>query len=185
LAYTGVIDERVDLALLGQIAELRPGWTIALVGPTAKIDASAIPARPNIVRCGQQPYDDLPSFLAACDVALVPFARNHATRAISPTKTLEYLAAGRPVVSTPVGDVVELYGDLVEVASDAEAFVAACERVTARSSAAALRWRDRVDTVLATREWDAIAAEMLRVMGQAAALRARREAATLPVARTA
>jgi UDP-galactopyranose mutase len=94
LGYYGVIDERLDLDLLAEIADLRPDWTIALVGPVAKIDETTIPERSNIIRFGQQAYDDLPAFLACFDVALMPFARNEATRAISPTKTLEYLAGG-------------------------------------------------------------------------------------------
>ena len=129
LGYYGVIDERLDLDLLAEIADLRPDWTIALIGPVTKIDETTIPVRSNIVRFGQQAYDDLPRFLACFDVALMPFARNEATRAISPTKTLEYLAGGKPVVSTPIADVITLYGDAVEIATTGEEFVAATEAV--------------------------------------------------------
>jgi len=143
LGYYGVIDERLDLDLLAQIADLRPDWTIALIGPVAKIDESTIPERDNIVRFGQQAYDDLPAFLACFDVALMPFARNEATRAISPTKTLEYLAGGKPVVSTPITDVITLYGDAVEIATTGEGFVAAAESVLNRTSDADRQWRAR------------------------------------------
>jgi len=164
LGYYGVIDERLDLPLLAGIADLRPDWTIALIGPVAKIDKSAIPVRPNIVRFGQQTYEDLPAFLSCFDVALLPFARNDATRSISPTKTLEYLAGGKPIVSTPIADVIDLYGDVVQIASTAETFIAASELVLNRSSAENRRWRARAARLVAANDWDIIAAEMLRIM---------------------
>jgi glycosyltransferase involved in cell wall biosynthesis len=162
-----VIDERIDLDLIAQISDLRPEWTIALVGPLAKIEETDIPVRRNIVRFGQQAYDDLPNFLACFDVAMMPFALNAATRAISPTKTLEYLAGGKPVVSTPIADVVELYGEVVEIASDADTFVAACEKVLTRSAAEQRRWHARSARVVAANDWNAIAAKMSEVMKQA------------------
>jgi len=167
LGYYGVIDERLDLDLLAEIADLRPDWTIALIGPVAKIDEDTIPVRDNIVRFGQQAYDDLPAFLACFDVALMPFARNEATRAISPTKTLEYLAGGKPVVSTPITDVMALYGDAVEIATTGEEFVAAAESVLNRTSHADRRWRARAARLLAAHDWDCIAESMLAVMSQA------------------
>jgi UDP-galactopyranose mutase len=167
LGYYGVIDERLDLDLLAEIADLRSDWTIALIGPVAKIDEDTIPVRDNIVRFGQQAYDDLPAFLACFDVALMPFARNEATRAISPTKTLEYLAGGKPVVSTPITDVMALYGDAVEIASTGEEFVAAAESVLNRTSHADRQWRARAARLLAAHDWDCIAESMLAVMSQA------------------
>jgi glycosyltransferase involved in cell wall biosynthesis len=133
----------------------------------AKIDEDTIPVRDNIVRFGQQAYDDLPAFLACFDVALMPFARNEATRAISPTKTLEYLAGGKPVVSTPITDVMALYGDAVEIASTGEEFVAAAESVLNRTSHADRQWRARAARLLAAHDWDCIAESMLAVMSQA------------------
>src|SRR5215217_228767 len=167
LGYYGVIDERLDLNLLAEIADLRPDWTIALIGPVAKIDESSIPVRGNIVRFGQQAYDDLPAFLASFDAALMPFARNEATRAISPTKTLEYLAGGKPVVSTPITDVITLYGDAVEIATTGEAFVAATEAVLNRTSDADRQWRARAARLVAAHDWDCIAEAMLAVMARA------------------
>jgi UDP-galactopyranose mutase len=167
LGYYGVIDERLDLDLLAEVADLRPDWTIALIGPVAKIDEDTIPVRDNIVRFGQQAYDDLPAFLACFDVALMPFARNEATRAISPTKTLEYLAGGKPVVSTPITDVMALYGDAVEIATTGEEFVAAAESVLNRTSHADRQWRARAARLLAAHDWDCIAESMLAVMSQA------------------
>ena len=167
LGYYGVIDERLDLDLLAQIADLRPDWTIALIGPVAKIEESTIPVRDNIVRFGQQAYDDLPAFLACFDVALMPFARNEATRAISPTKTLEYLAGGKPVVSTPITDVITLYGDAVEIATTGEGFVAAAESVLNRTSDADRQWRAHAARLVAAHDWDCIAESMLTVMSRA------------------
>jgi UDP-galactopyranose mutase len=167
LGYFGVIDERVDLDLLARVADLRPEWTIALIGPTAKIDAASIPTRDNIIRFAQQDYEALPAFLACFDVAMLPFARNDATRAISPTKTLEYLAGGKPVVSTPIADVVELYGDVVSVAATAAEFVAQAEALLTRSTALENLWRARVEAIVSRATWDAIAAEMARLIDQA------------------
>jgi UDP-galactopyranose mutase len=167
LGYYGVIDERLDLDLLAEVADLRPDWTIALIGPVAKIDESAIPVRDNIVRFGQQAYEDLPAFLACFDVALMPFARNEATRAISPTKTLEYLAGGKPVVSTPITDVITLYGDAVEFATTAQELVAAAQAVLNRTGDADRQWRARAARLVAAHDWDCIAEEMLAVMTRA------------------
>ena len=157
-----MIDERLDLPLLAEIADLRPDWTIALIGPVAKIDETTIPERDNIVRFGQQAYDDLPAFLACFDVALMPFARNEATRAISPTKTLEYLAGGKPVVSTPITDVITLYGDAVEIAATGKEFVAAAEAVLNRTSDADRQWRAHAARLVAAHDWDCIASRCWR-----------------------
>jgi len=167
IGYYGVIDERLDLDLIAESADLRPQWTFALVGPLAKIEESDIPTRPNIIRFGQQAYEDLPAFLACFDVAMMPFALNAATRAISPTKTLEYLAGGKPTVSTPISDVVELYGEVVEIASNADTFVAACEKALTRSDVDQRRWRGHAARVVATNDWNTIATKISEVMKQA------------------
>ncbi|HEU4411860.1 MAG TPA: glycosyltransferase family 1 protein, partial [Polyangiaceae bacterium] len=127
LGFFGVLDERMDLALLEGVAEARPGWQIMVVGPVVKIDPADLPRRPNLRYLGPKGYHELPRYLAGWDVALMPFAQNESTRLISPTKTPEYLAAGRPVVSTPIRDVVRPYGaeGLVRIADGVGAFVAA------------------------------------------------------------
>ena len=158
LGYFGVLDERLDVDLLAALADLRPGWQIVLLGPVVKIDPADLPRRPNLHYLGRKEYADLPAYLAGWDVALLPFARNDATRFISPTKTPEYLAGGRPVVSTPIRDVVRPYGEqgLVEVAGDAAGFAAAAERclALARDRPAYERWLRRVDELLAGGSWD-------------------------------
>lgn len=154
LGYFGVIDERMDLALLEAVAQARPGWHLVLLGPLAKIDAAAVPRLPNIHLLGQKGYDELPAYIARWDVALLPFARNEATRFISPTKTPEYLAAGRQVVSTSIRDVVRPYGELglVRIADTPDAFVAAVEQALAQGADAG--WLARVDEHLAASSWD-------------------------------
>jgi glycosyltransferase involved in cell wall biosynthesis len=151
LGYCGVIDERMDLDLIRGIAERRPDWQIVMVGPTAKLSPEQLPRAGNIHYLGMKSYDDLPSYLAGWDVAILPFARNDATRFISPTKTPEYLAAGRPVVSTSVRDVVRPYGDagLVRIADSPDAFVNAAELALAEGGPPAA-----ADRYLATLSWD-------------------------------
>jgi glycosyltransferase involved in cell wall biosynthesis len=164
LGYYGVIDERLDLQLLADVADLRPEWTIALVGPVAKIDPASLPQRDNIVLFGHQAYSDLPAYLACFDVALMPFAQNEATRAISPTKTLEYLAGGKPVISTPIADVIDLYGDVVNIAASGPDVVAAAESLLHQPAPEREAWRARAQQRVMARTWDAIAAEMLAIM---------------------
>jgi glycosyltransferase involved in cell wall biosynthesis len=129
LGFFGVIDERFDVDLLAQLAAARPHWQFILIGPVVKIDPATVPTLPNVHLLGGKRYDELPAYLAHWDVALMPFAMNESTRFISPTKTPEYLAGGRPVVSTPIADVVREYGDCpaVRIASDAAGFVSAIE----------------------------------------------------------
>ena len=158
LGYVGVIDERLDLDLIGAVAAALPDWTIRLVGPVAKIDPAALPAGANIEYPGMADYSDLPAVMAGFDVAMMPFALNEATRSISPTKTLEYLAAGLPVVSTRVADVVTDYSDVVCFADEAAGLAAACRRVVDDPQ----EERDRLVRVIQDHQsWDAIAQAML------------------------
>jgi glycosyltransferase involved in cell wall biosynthesis len=153
LGFFGVIDERMDIALLDATAGARPDWHFVMLGPVVKIDPAKLPSRPNIHYLGAKSYDDLPRYLAGWDVALLPFARNEATRFISPTKTPEYLAAGKPVVSTPIRDVVRPYGEqgLVRIAETPDEFAAACD--AAMKEDAARRTR-QADAFLRQTSWD-------------------------------
>ena len=135
LGFFGVIDERMDIALVADIADRRPDWTIVMVGPVAKIDPAALPQRPNLRWLGMQRYEALPHLLQQWDICLLPFALNESTRFISPTKTLEYLAGHKPVVSTPIRDVVSLYSSAVRIADSADSFVAAIEDALAETPA--------------------------------------------------
>ena len=156
LGFCGVLDERLDTALLAGLADLRPDWQLVLVGPVAKIDSATLPRRPNIHYLGQRSYAQLPGYLAGWDVALLPFARNEATRFISPTKTPEYLAAGRPVVSTSIPDVVRPYAErgLVRIADDPEGFDAAATAGMQENASDRLARLARVDAFLGGVSWD-------------------------------
>jgi beta-glucosidase/6-phospho-beta-glucosidase/beta-galactosidase len=161
--YVGVLDERVDHDLVKQLAEALPDWTIRMVGPVAKIDPEDLPSAPNLEYPGRVAYQDLPKVFAGLDVALMPFARNEATRAISPTKTLEYLAAGLPVVSTPIADVVTDYSDVVVLAENAAEFAGACRTLVSEPNP------DRVRLARSTamrHEWDAIASRIAELMAR-------------------
>jgi UDP-galactopyranose mutase len=155
LGFYGVIDERLDLDLLAHLADARPDYRFEIVGPVVKIDPSHLPQRPNLHYPGSQSYADLPNWLARWDVALLPFAINESTRFISPTKTPEYLAAGRPVVSTPITDVVRHYGELsgVYIAATASDFAIACDEAL-RVSGQPAEWLPEADRALASMSWD-------------------------------
>lgn len=179
LGFYGVIDERFDLALLTHMADAKPDWQIVIVGPIVKIDAAKLPLRANIHYVEQQAYADLPRFLAAWDVCLLPFALNDSTRYISPTKTLEYMAAGKPIVSTPITDVVEPYAGIVEIGATPEEFVAACERVLnstpAESATRAAKMRNAVERT----SWDRTAASMHELLQGACTTRRKERAIAL------
>jgi len=162
LGYYGVIDERFDIELLDAIAAMRPDWSFVMVGPVVKIDEADLPKRPNIHYLGGKTYDQLPAYLGGWDVALMPFAMNDSTQFISPTKTPEYLAGGKPVVSTPVKDVVRHYGHLeaVEIAGDAESFVAACDKALALAADRGGKWLAEADLMLSSSSWDTTQARM-------------------------
>lgn len=173
LGFYGVIDERLDLALVHAVALRRPDWQVVMVGPVAKIDPAALPRRPNIHYLGGKGYDALPAYLAGWDVCLMPFAANEATRFISPTKTPEYLAAGRPVVSTPIADVVRHYGHLagIAIAADAPAFTDACAAMLQLASTPSAWWPE-VDAALAGQSWDHTFARMRTLLAEAVERRA-------------
>jgi len=160
LGFFGVIDERMDLELVRAVACAHPDWQILLVGPVVKIDATTLPTEGNIHYLGQRPYGELPSFLAGWDLCLMPFAMGPATRHISPTKVLEYMAADRPIVTTPIADVVEPYGDIVYVGDDGPTFVAACERALAAGPDERAERREQAAWVLHHTSWDDTVARM-------------------------
>ncbi|MBD1842066.1 glycosyltransferase family 1 protein [Cyanobacteria bacterium FACHB-63] len=150
LGFYGVIDERMNLELVDRIAQARPDWQLVLIGPVVKIDPGSLPRRPNIHYLGSKSYQELPHYLAYWDVALLPFALNESTRFISPTKTPEYLAAGKPVVSTSIRDVVRPYGELglVHIADRAEEFIEQVELAMQQGQS------ERVEDFLAQMSWD-------------------------------
>jgi len=165
IGHYAVLDERLDQELLAALAHARPDWQFVLLGPIVKIDPASLPQRPNIHYLGMQPYEALPAYLSGWDVAFMPFALNAATRFISPTKTPEYLAAGKRVVSTPIVDVVRTYGErgLVRIAATPLEFIAAIETSLA-DSIDHDAWLRSVDELLQTMSWDQTWAEMRKLM---------------------
>ena len=184
LGFFGVIDERFDIELLDRIAEMRPDWSFVIVGPVVKIAPDELPRRPNIHYLGPKSYAQLPSYLSGWDVALMPFAMNESTEFISPTKTPEYLAGGKPVVSTPVKDVVRHYGDLegVQIARDAESFVAGCETALELARDEGGKWLAEADLLLSATSWDTTQARMAGLVGKVLAERTGATAPALLVA---
>jgi UDP-galactopyranose mutase len=160
LGYYGVIDERIDLDLLEEIARQRPDWSIVMVGPIAKLEPSQLPIAPNLLYTGQQPYSRLPSFLKGFDVCVMPFGINGATQSISPTKTLEYMAARKPIVSTPVPDVVTNWSEEVQIALDPDGFVQAIERALAETGTERARRIVRQGRAVEHNGWERIVREM-------------------------
>ncbi len=166
IGWFGVIDERTDLDLVAALADLRPDLSFVMIGPVVKIDPATLPQQANVHWLGPKDYRDLPAYLAGWDCGFMPFAINEATRFISPTKTPEYLAAGVPVVSTPIPDVVRPYGTfgLVEIAQTPQEMSAALDRAMQRRTR---EWLEHVDAFLAGKSWDRTWAEMRALIGKA------------------
>jgi glycosyltransferase involved in cell wall biosynthesis len=171
IGFFGVIDERMDHDLLRDVAAARPSWHLVLLGPTAKIDPATLPRAANIHYLGPKTYAELPHYISCWDVAMLPFARNEATRFISPTKTPEYLAAGRPVVSTSIRDVVRPYGQqgLARIADTPEDFVAAVEAALEEDASERLR---AADAFLTHTSWDGTWTRMRQLVDRAIELKA-------------
>ena len=167
LGFFGVIDERFDIELLDKVAAQRPEWNFVIIGPVVKIDPESLPKHANIHYLGGKKYDQLPDYLAGWDIALLLFARNESTRFISPTKTPEYLAAGKPVISTSIRDVVRPYGELrlVEITDTADAFIAAAEKILASDKRS--EWLTKVDAFLENISWDKTWEQMSNLIEEA------------------
>jgi beta-glucosidase/6-phospho-beta-glucosidase/beta-galactosidase/glycosyltransferase involved in cell wall biosynthesis len=165
IGWFGVVDERVNYAMVGEMARMRPDWSFAIIGPVVKVDPNILPHSPNLFWMGSRDYQILPNYCRAFDVCMMPFAMNAATQYINPTKGLEYMATGRPIVGTPVRDVVRQWPDIVRIADNAEDFIKAIE------AALAMRGRDpRVErgTQLALQcSWDSTVAKMQSLIGSA------------------
>jgi UDP-galactopyranose mutase len=171
LGYFGVIDERIDLALIDTVASQHPDWHFVMVGPVVKISQSELPRRPNIHYLGQKQYAELPNYLASWDVCMMPFAINDSTKYISPTKTLEYMAAEKPIVSTPIADVAEPYGRIVEIASTPQEFASAVDRLLNLSAEQRQQQTALMRQVLSKTSWDETASQMQNLLDEAIELK--------------
>jgi glycosyltransferase involved in cell wall biosynthesis len=157
LGYFGVIDERIDYALLAKLADARADWHVVMVGPTAKVDPADFPQRPNLHFIGGRPYAHLPALTKGFSVAMMPFALNAATEYINPTKALEYMAAGRPVVSTALDEVKMNFGKVARIAESHAEFIAFCAREVEAPSRARIA---RGLKLAAENTWEANIAKM-------------------------
>jgi UDP-galactopyranose mutase len=184
LGFFGVIDERFDTELLDAVATKRPDWHFVMIGPIVKVHPDSLPKHPNIHYLGPKKYEELPHYLASWDIALLLFARNESTRFISPTKTPEYLAAGKPVISTSIRDVVRPYGELnlVKIADSPADFVRSAEKILAKSHQPT-DWLSRVDAFLEDISWDKTWQQMCGLMDQAVEARRRENSTSLPIAK--
>ena len=162
--FFGVVDERFDIDLLDQVAKAKPDWHFVILGPVVKIDPATLPRYENVHYLGGKKYEELPAYIAGWDIATIPFAMNESTKFISPTKTPEYLAAGKPVISTPIKDVVSPYGDhkLVHIVSNADQFIRAGEKELEKKRKHA--WLKKVDDFLLYNSWDRTWGQMVRTI---------------------
>jgi glycosyltransferase involved in cell wall biosynthesis len=169
VGYFGVIDERFDINLLENVASLRPLWNFIVVGPMVKIDPWTLPENDNIHYLGPKQYNELPAYVAGWDITMIPFALNDSTRFISPTKTPEYLAAGKPVISTAIKDVDGPYGKkgLVHIIHTPEEFVRAAEEEFARDDESRAEWLAHVDEFIARQSWDRTWQVMIQIVSDA------------------
>jgi len=160
--FFGVVDERFDIELIAAAAKARPEWHFVILGPVVKVDPAHLPQGENVHYLGGKKYEELPAYISGWDIALIPFAMNESTRFISPTKTPEYLAAGKPVISTPIRDVVAPYGNnnLVHIVNNPEEFIAAAEKELAKKRKTA--WLQKVDEFLLYNSWDRTWGQMVR-----------------------
>lgn len=182
LGYFGVVDERLDYTLLAALADANGDWNIAMVGPVAKVNPASLPRRPNLHWLGARPYEQLPSITKGFAVSLMPFALNAATEYINPTKALEYMAAGRPVVATAISEVRSNFSSVSRIARTHEEFIKMCGR-EARSPS---RLRIQRGIKLASENtWEAIAAKMDAHIDEALARRRERQPETKPAPATA
>jgi UDP-galactopyranose mutase len=162
--FYGVIDERFDIELVRQVAEKRPDWHFVLIGPVVKIDPETLPRRDNIHYLGSKKYSELPAYLSGWDISMISFALNESTQYVSPTKTPEYLAGGKPVISTPIIDVVNSYGKhgLVHIVSNADEFIETAAKELAVKDKH--EWLQKVDRHLANDSWEITVLNMRRII---------------------
>ena len=157
LGYFGVVDERIDYDLLAALADADPCWSVVMIGPVLKVDPKTLPQRSNLHWLGQRAYADLPACAKGFDLCLMPFALNESTEFINPTKALEYMATGRPIVSTAVSDVVRNFGSIIKIAVNPDMFVAHCQEFLERPDAAAIT---RGFKMVREHSWDSIVAQL-------------------------
>lgn len=161
VGYIGVIDERIDLQLIAETANKMPECEFVMIGPLAKIEEHDLPRANNIHYLGMKKYEELPNYLKAIDIAIMPFALNDATKYISPTKTLEYMAAGKPIISTAIKDVVRDYEDSVNIIENASQFCTALHSIIKMDAPS---YSSRYSSILQKTSWDSTAKNMVNLI---------------------
>jgi len=177
--FIGNIEYRFDAALVRQAAERLPEWSFVLIGPLQHgyPDVEALRDLPNVHFLGLKARTDLPAYLAGLDVTLIPYRMNRLTQGIYPLKVHEYLAAGKPVVATPIPSLRQL-ADRVYLAADGPSFADAIERAAREDGP----YRREARRQLARREtWSARATEISGILGDALRSREARQRIVLPV----
>jgi glycosyltransferase involved in cell wall biosynthesis len=161
--YFGEIGQRIDFDLLVAVSKKRPQWQFVLVGAVVNVSASQLPNYRNFHYLGAKRYEELPQYIGGWDIAMIPYAHNEYTRFINPTKTAEYLAAGKPVISSPISDVIRPFGisGLVSIAGTANEFIKVAEELLAADEEAKSAWMYKVDHYLAGQSWDKTWGEMM------------------------
>jgi glycosyltransferase involved in cell wall biosynthesis len=168
IGYYGVIDERIDYDLLRTLADSLRDTALVMVGPVVKVDPRELPQAPNIHWLGQRDYASLPAHVKGFDVCLMPFALNEATEYINPTKTLEYMAAGKPIVSTAIYDVVHHFAPVVAVAHSHDEFVSQVRAAIAAPDETVI---ERGLEQARDSSWECIVADMEKIIRAAIAAR--------------
>ena len=164
IGYFGVIDERFDYKLLAEVAKARPHWHFIIIGPVVRIDKSELPQNKNIHYLGGKSYDILPKYLSRWEVAMIPYKNNLTTHFINPAKTPEYLAGGKPVISTSITDIKKSFGDkkLVTIVNTSFQFINGIEHELHGKNKK--EWLQKVDVFLNTTSWDKTYSNMLHLI---------------------
>lgn len=162
VGYFGVIDERINLELISESARLLPNVSFVMIGPLAKISENDLPRLSNLHYLGMKSYEQLPAYLKAFDVAMMPFALNDATKFISPTKTLEYMAAGKPIISTRIKDVERDYQHCVAIVDSVQDFCDAVQNIKIDKSSRMSSYAE----ILSNTSWDTTASKMQNIIKQ-------------------
>lgn len=165
IGYIGVIDERIDLNLIHETAIALPKVSFVMIGPLAKIDDRDLPREDNIHYLGMKSYDDLPHYLERIDISMMPFALNEATEFISPTKTLEYMAAGKPIISTAIKDVTRDYAHIIDIVDNSAEFSTAITKILSEEKKLD---NSKYQEILTQTSWDATSNKMLHLIKEQA-----------------
>ncbi|MEK7846764.1 MAG: glycosyltransferase, partial [Nitrospinota bacterium] len=128
VGYIGAVDDRLDYNLIRTMAEIHPEWSIVFIGSLIGVRRTDLQEKKNIFYLGSRKYQDLPSYIKHFNVCIMPFVKNPLTDKINPTKALEYMAAGKPIVSTPIPDMIEFYSHIIKIGHNADSFIRLVER---------------------------------------------------------